>query len=363
MKNSFGQSVSLSVFGESHGSCVGALLSGMAPGIGVDEEYIKARLALRRGIDGISTARREEDAFEIKSGVFEGKTTGTPICITVPNGDTRSRDYAKTRFLARPSHADYTAFAKYHGYEDYRGGGHFSGRITAGVVAAGAIAQSALEGIGVLIGTHVKRCAGVDDAPFCDFPAEIKALEGSAFGVIDGARGEAMKDAILKAAAEGDSVGGVLETAIYGLPAGIGEPWFDSLESVLAHALFSIPAVKGVEFGAGFALADMRGSEANDAFFAEDGAVRTRTNNSGGINGGISNGMPLVVRCAVRPTPSIYKEQQTVDISTGENARLLINGRHDPAIVHRARVVADSLAAVAVCDMIAQRFGTDALKG
>lgn len=359
MKNCFGQSVTLSIFGESHGASIGAVLSGLAPGVKVDEDYIRSRLDLRRAVGRISTARREEDSFTICSGVFNGRTTGTPICILIPNGDTRSKDYAATRSLARPSHADYTAFCKYHGFEDYRGGGHFSGRLTAPVVAAGAIALSALKGKGIFIGTHIKRCAGIDDADFGNVKEEIEALEGKPFGVIDDECGERMKRAVLEAAQAGDSVGGVLETVAAGVPAGVGEPWFDSLESVISHLLFSIPAVKGVEFGAGFALADMRGSEANDPFRMADGRVTTVTNNSGGINGGISNGMPIVVRCAVRPTPSIYGEQDTVDFFKGEDAALSINGRHDPAVIHRARVVADSAVALALCDMLAQRFGTD----
>lgn len=362
MKNTFGQSVTISIFGESHGAQIGAVLDGMAPGVKVDEEYIKSRLELRRAIGKISTARKEEDLFTICSGVFNGYTTGTPICILIPNANTQSKDYAATRALARPAHADYTAFCKYHGFEDYRGGGHFSGRLTAPLVAAGAIAQSALKSKGILIGTHIKRCAGINDAEFNDIAKDIEVLESKQFGVLNDERGELMKSAIVEAANEGDSVGGVLETAVIGLPAGVGEPWFDSLESTLAHMLFSIPAVKGVEFGAGFGIADMQGSRANDSFYTEGGIIRTKANNNGGINGGISNGMPIIVRCAIKPTPSIYKKQDTVDFLKGENALLQINGRHDPAIIHRARVVADAAVAIALCDMLALRFGTDYLR-
>lgn len=362
MKNTFGQSVTVSIFGESHGEAIGAVLGGMAPGIKIDEEYIRSRLALRRAVGSISTARQEGDRFTICSGVFNGYTTGSPICIIIPNEQKNSKDYEKTRFLARPGHADYTAFCKYHGFEDFRGGGHFSGRLTAPLVAVGAIAQSALKDKGIYIGTHIKRCAGINDAEFSDIAADIEALEGKQFGVLDDERGELMKAAILQAAGEGDSVGGVLETAIIGMPAGVGEPFFDSLESVLAHVMFSVPAVKGVEFGKGFMLAEMKGSEANDSFCIKEGKTETETNNSGGINGGISNGMPIIMRCAVKPTPSIYKKQNTVDIHSGENAVLQIQGRHDPAIIHHARVVADSAAALVVCDMLAMRYGTDFLR-
>lgn len=362
MKNTFGQSVSLTIFGESHGEQIGAVLDGMAPGIKIDEEYVKGRLALRRAVGRISTARQEEDKFSICSGVWNGYTTGTPICILIPNQNTQSKDYAATRAMARPGHADYTAYCKYHGFEDYRGGGHFSGRLTAPLVAAGAIAQSALKAKGIYIGTHIKRCASIDDIDLTDLQADINALESKPFGVLDDEKGELMKAAILAAAEEGDSVGGILETVITGVPAGVGEPFFDSVESVLSHIMFSIPAVKGVEFGKGFAIADMKGNTANDPFFAEDGKIGTKTNNNGGINGGITNGMPIIMRCAIKPTPSIYKEQSTVDIFKGENAVLQINGRHDPAIIHRARVVADAAAALAVCDMLAMRFGTDFLR-
>lgn len=363
MKNTFGTSVTVTLFGESHGAQIGAVLDGMAPGIPVDVEYIKSRLDLRRPVGRISTARKEADNFTLCSGVFNGYTTGTPICILIPNENTQSKDYSATRSLARPGHADYTAYCKYHGFEDYRGGGHFSGRLTAPLVAAGAIALSALKSKGIYIGTHIKRCGGIEDRAFDDLRGDIAALEDMPFAVLDGEKGAEMQKAILSAAEEGDSVGGVLETAIIGMPAGVGEPWFDSLESVLAHMLFSIPAVKGVEFGLGFDVAGGKGSTVNDPFYMENGTVATKSNNNGGINGGISNGMPIIVRCAIKPTPSIFKPQQTVDFVKEQNATLCINGRHDPAIIHRARVVADSVTALALCDMLAQRYGTDYLRG
>lgn len=363
MKNTFGNSVNITLFGESHGEMIGAVLDGIAPGIPVDRSFISHQLSLRKPQGKISTSRKEQDDFEIVSGVFNGRTTGTPICILIPNKDTNSADYAKTLSLPRPGHADFTAHIKYLGYEDYRGGGHFSGRLTAPLVAAGAIVISALREKGILIGTHIKRCAGIQDPDFSDLCQEIPRLNETAFPVICEETGENMKRRIEAAASEKDSVGGVLETAVIGMPAGVGEPWFDSLEGVLSHGLFSIPAVKGVEFGAGFGFADLRGSEANDPIVLEQDRIRTLSNNNGGINGGISNGMPLIFRCAVKPTPSIALPQKTVNIETNENAILEIKGRHDPAILHRARVVVDSITALVLCDQLALRYGTDWLGG
>jgi chorismate synthase len=360
MKNTFGNSVSVTLFGESHGEMTGVVIDGLAPGIAVDTAFIKSQLKKRRPAGKTGTARKEADNFKIISGVFEGKTTGTPVCIIIPNEKANSSDYALNSFIPRPGHADYTANKKYHGFEDYRGGGHFSGRITAALTAAGSILLDALSARGILIGTHIARCAGIDDAPFSDdLRADLKRLNTLPFAVLDEVRGEEMKAAAAAAAEAGDSVGGVLETAALGVPAGIGEPWFDTLEGLLAHALFSIPAVKGVEFGAGFSISDKKGSEANDAFLLDGGKIVTRTNHNGGINGGISNGMPLVFRCAVKPTPSVSAEQRTVNLASGEEETLRVGGRHDPAIVHRARIVADSVTSIVLCDLLAQRYGTD----
>ena len=366
MKNSFGNSLVITLFGESHGEYIGAVLDGLAPGIKIDDEYIGAKLALRRPSGKISTARVEADEYKIVSGVFNGYTTGTPLCILIPNEDKRSGDYRELYGKARPSHADYAAFCKYHGFEDYRGGGHFSGRITAALVAAGAIARGALRDKGILIGTHMARCGGVSDRGFdvAEPENDLDFLADAPFPVLDSEAAEEMQNVILNAREEGDSVGGVLETLVLGLPAGVGEPWFDTVESVLSHALFGIPAIKGVEFGEGFALADMWGSQANDVFRAQaDGTLATQTNHNGGINGGITNGMPLRFRCAVKPTPSIYKPQQTADFLTGENVDLQISGRHDPCIVHRARAVVDAMTAIVLCDLLAGRYGTDWLGG
>ena len=363
MKNSLGSSVIVTLFGESHGAELGVVIDGLAPGILVDEAFIAHQLDLRRPQGNISTARHEADTFRIVSGVFQGKTTGTPLALLIPNESQHSKDYAATRALARPGHADYTAFAKYHGFEDYRGGGHFSGRVTAPLVAAGAICLQALASKGIFIGTHIAQLGSVRDAAFAGEEGALKQqlieLDQRIFATLCEEAAEAMRAEIEAAAAAHNSVGGVLETAVVGMPAGVGEPWFDSLESVLSHGLFSIPAVKGVEFGAGFDLACSTGSTFNDAFRMEGSRVVTTTNNNGGINGGISNGMPLLMRCAVKPTPSIFQPQQTVDFMSGQNATLEIQGRHDPAIIHRARVVVDSVVALVLCDMLALRYGTD----
>lgn len=359
MKNTFGSSVSLTLFGESHGVAIGCVLDGIAPGIKVDEEYINKKISQRMPYGKISTARHEEDKPEIVSGVYNGFTTGTPIAIIIKNVDTHSKDYSATRELARPGHADFTAFSKYHGFEDFRGGGHFSGRITAPVVAAGAILLSALKEKGIYIGTHIKKCAGVEDRNFDNIKNDILDIDDKIFSVLDSDKENEMKANIEKAAENKDSVGGVLETAIYGLPAGVGEPWFDSLESMLSHAIFGMPAVKGIEFGKGFEFSDMLGSNANDPFSMENGEVKTTTNNNAGINGGITNGMPVIFRTAIKPTPSIFRKQDTVNFFKNENAEIELQGRHDPCIVHRASVVQDSLTALVVADMLALRFGTD----
>ena len=362
MKNTFGTSVAITLFGESHGAYIGATIDGLAPGIPIHPAYIDHMLTLRRPAGQISTARKEEDAYSIVSGVVNGKTTGTPVTILIPNENVISSDYVQMKTVARPSHADYTADCKYHGYQDSRGGGHFSGRITAALVAAGAICKQALEQKGIRIGTHVAKCAGILDRGFSNLASDIKNLNEKTFAVLDDEKGEKMQEAILAAASEGDSVGGILETAIIGMPAGVGEPWFDTVEGLLSHMMFSIPAVKGIEFGAGFAIADMKGSEANDPLRMEGGKVITTKNDNGGINGGITNGMPIVFRTAIKPTPTIFQPQDTVDFRAMTDAVLEPKGRHDPAVVHRARVVQDAASAVVLCDALALRYGTDWLK-
>ncbi len=362
MKNIFGNALTLTLFGESHGPMIGATLDGLAPGIDIDEGSIRAALDLRRPRGKISTARREADPFEIVSGVINGKSTGTPLTLLIPNGDTKSGDY--TYGVARPSHADLAANFKYHGFEDYRGGGHFSGRLTAALTAVCAPLRDALEKKGVAVGTHILSLNGIRDRDFdgSRLGEDIASLRHRPFPVLDDGAEAAMTARIEEAAAAGDSVGGVLETVVRGVPAGLGEPFFDSVESRLAHALFSIPAVKGVEFGAGFRFADMTGSAANDPIrVSGDGGYVTVSNHNGGINGGITNGMPIVFRAAVKPTPTIRIPQDTVNFLTGENAETAGGGRHDPAIVHRARIVVDSLCAFVLADLMTERFGTDYL--
>lgn len=359
MKNTFGTSLTVTLFGESHGPAIGAVLDGIAPGIPVCEEEIREQLSLRRPVGAISTARQETDEFQILSGVHGGYTTGTPIAIVIPNRDTRPTDYDGFATVARPSHADYTAECKYHGYQDKRGGGHFSGRVTAALVAVGAIVRGALARKGIRIGTHVLSCGGVNDRAFDNVERDIDALAHKPFAVLSDEAGDAMRAAILRAKEAGDSVGGVLETAIVGMPGGVGEPWFDTVEGLLSHALFSIPAVKGVEFGDGFAIAQKTGSQANDCWRMQEGKVISTTNHSGGINGGITNGMPVLFRVAVKPTPTIGLAQDSVDLASGENATLASRGRHDPAIVHRARAVVDAVSAIVLADLLAGRYGTD----
>lgn len=334
MKNTIGNSLTVTLFGESHGKAIGAVLDGMPSGIKVDEEYIASQLTRRRPKDALSTPRQEKDEFSILSGVFEGRTTGTPICITIPNADTHSSDYGEMQYKMRPSHADYTANCRYNGFQDYRGGGHFSGRITAALVAAGALVLPALNKKGIYVSTNVLSIAG-------------ETVE------------EKRNEKILAAKTEGDSVGGVLETLITGVPAGVGEPWFDTVEGMLSHAIFSIPAVKGIEFGLGFNFADKKGSEANDQMYADGDSVKCYTNNNGGVMGGITNGMPIVFRTVIKPTPTISKEQKTVDISTMQNTTISARGRHDPCIVHRASVVVESVAALVIADMLNAKYGTD----
>jgi len=359
MKNTFGTSLCVTLFGESHGDTVGATLDGVCPGLPVNEEAVKKALALRRPTG--ETARREPDDFRFVSGVYRGVTTGTPLTVLIKNTDARPADYEAFSSVARPSHADYTAFVKYHGHADPRGGGHQSGRLTAPLVAVGTVIREALSQKGIEIATHVSRLGGVCDRPFSDYEADFALVKNEAFPVLDKAKKEEMEFVIASAAQNGDSVGGALETAVTGLPAGLGEPWFDSFEGVLSHILFSVPAVKGVSFGDGFSFADERGSEANDSFYAASDRLLTRTNRSGGINGGISNGMPVLFSTVLRPTPSIALPQETADFLKNENTVLSVKGRHDACIASRAAVVINAVTALAVADLYASRFGTDRL--
>lgn len=361
MRNTFGSNITITLFGESHGEAVGCVLDGIAPGIEVNEEYVAAQMQKRKAVGNISTPRKESDTVEIMSGVKNGFTEGTPILLLIRNTNKKSSSYSALEDTPRPSHADYTAEMKYHGYQDKSGGGHFSGRLTAPIVAAGAIIGYALKKKGIEIGTHIKELHGIRDRAFENLSEDIALLDGKEFPVLDESATRKMTDEILAAASEGDSVGGVLECAVTGVACGVGEPWFDTVEGMLAKAMLSIPGVKGIEFGLGFEFAKKYGSEANDAFaFAEDKVV-TLTNNNGGINGGITNGMPIIFSLAVKPTPSIFKEQSSVDLKTGENKKIKIEGRHDPAIIHRARAVVDAMCAITIADLLVTRFGTDYL--
>ena len=361
MKNTFGNAVKVTLFGESHGDAIGVVIDGIAPGIEIDYNFIDRQLDRRRSKTHVCTPRSETDDYKIISGVFEGHTTGTPLCIVIPNRDTKSSDYQLFSSVARPGHADYTANCKYHGYQDYRGGGHFSGRITVALVAAGAIIQSALEKKGIYVGTHIKKCAGVDDRAFVDYISDIKKIHSSKFSILDDEKGIEMIESASAIKANNDSTGGIMETAIIGVPTGVGEPWFDSIESMLSHAMFSIPAIKGVEFGAGFSCADMTGSQMNDEFYVDGDKILTKSNNNGGINGGISNGMPIVFSCAVKPTSSISRKQKTVNFIDMVDTEVEIGGRHDSTIIPRACVVAETLSAIVIADLLVERFGTDYL--
>ncbi len=355
MKNNIGTNISMTLFGESHGAAVGVVLDGLPAGFAIDTDRIKSDMDKRKAKGRISTQRHEADAVKIVSGFFEGKTTGTPLTLVIQNTNTRSSDYTKTHGRLRPGHADYTAFEKYHGFQDYRGGGHFSGRLTAPIVAAGSICRQILEANGVQIGSHIEQLYTVHDDVFSNdidvLKDQIHTVNQKDFATLDPQCETEMKALIEKVAAEGDSLGGIVETAVIGLPTGLGEPAFDSVESILSHLLFSVPAVKGVSFGLGFGFANVKGSTANDDFEYKDGKISTLTNHNAGINGGITNGMPIIIHTCVKPTPSIYKEQASVDYLTKENVKLQIQGRHDPCIIHRARIVIDSVVAFGLLDL------------
>ena len=319
------------IFGESHGPAIGVVLEGVPSGVEMDLDFIRAELQRRApGKSALTTARKEADEPEILSGVFDGKTTGTPLCAIIRNTDPRSKDYAKLKHLPRPSHADYAGAVRYGGFNDYRGGGHFSGRLTAPLVFAGALAKLILQEKGVIITSAISILEGTPDPS----PEEIEEI-------------------ILAARKAGDSVGGAISCTVTGISAGFGAPDFGcNAEGIFAQHLFAVPAVKGIAFGAGFGFSCMRGSEANDPFYMEEGQVKTRTNASGGINGGITNGMPIVFEVAIRPTPSIAMEQNTVDLAEKKDATLVIEGRHDPCIVQRALPVVEAAAALASCELL-----------
>jgi len=341
------------IFGESHGPAIGVTLTRVPAGLELDMEAVAKEMARRApGGNPLSTARKESDQPEIISGLFRGKTTGTPLTALIPNGDTHSRDYEALRTHPRPSHADYAAWVRYGGNADYRGGGHFSGRLTAPLVFAGAIAKQLLALRGIKVGAHISNIYGICDGPL-EAPEDLLPLAEKGFPVLDDAQGDLMQQAILEAKKDGDSVGGAIECALWGLPAGIGDPDLGrNVEGIFSKHLFAVPAVKAVGFGMGVAFALMRGSEANDPFQVKEGKVVTATNHAGGINGGITNGMPVVFEVTLRPTPSISLPQETVDLTAMERYELTVEGRHDPCVVLRAVPVIEAAAALAGCELL-----------
>jgi chorismate synthase len=355
MSSIWGKNLKISVFGESHSSAIGVVVDGLPAGIGIDFEKVDASLKRRMPVSAdYSTARKETDEVEILSGFFNGHTTGTPLAGIIRNRDAHSADYDELRTKPRPSHADHTGFVKYDGFGDYRGGGHFSGRLTAPIVFAGSIAEQWLVQKGICIGAHIASIGEYSDTPFSIQTAaqDIRVLLGKAIAVIDDHAGKKMLEAVSHAKEQGDSVGGVVECIAIGLPAGLGDPIFDSVESVLAGMMFSIPAVKGMEFGAGFSISKMRGSEANDAPVFMNGRITYKTNHNGGVLGGITNGMPLIFRTAFKPTASIASEQDTIDLLSKENTTIKIKGRHDACIVPRAVEVVRCAAALCLADLM-----------
>ncbi len=355
MSSEFGNIIRVSVFGQSHGKAIGVVVDGLPAGEAIDLEELQRFLDRRRpGTGPLSTARKETDVPEFLSGLEGGKTCGAPLCAVIKNADQHSKDYGELADKPRPGHADFTAWAKWGGHADMRGGGHFSGRLTAPLCVAGGIAKQILARRGIFVGAHLASVAGICDRPFPLYPtaALFSEIAAKPFPVLDGEAGERMRAAILDAKNDLDSVGGVIECAATGLPPGLGEPMFGGVENRLAAALFGIPAVKGVEFGEGFRAAELRGSENNDPFTLEDGEIRAETNRAGGILGGITTGMPLVLRAAVKPTPSIGRPQKTVRLSAMEAAELAIHGRHDPCVAHRAVPVAEAVTAAVLLDML-----------
>ena len=343
------------IFGESHGPAIGVVLEGLPSGVPLDMDFISREMDRRRArAGGLSTTRLEADAPEILSGMYQGKLTGTPLSAVIRNGNTRSQDYEATRNLARPSHGDYTGFVRYHGCSDPRGGGHFSGRLTAPLVFAGSVARLLLREKGIEIGAHIAAIAGERDARFDPVGVDARTLCGlaqSRFPLLNPEKEAPMRRAVAEARAAQDSVGGVIECAAVGVRAGVGSPFFGSVESVVSQLAFSVPAVKAIAFGDGMALAEMRGSEANDAMRMDGDGVTCESNHNGGVTGGITNGMPVIFRAAIKPTPSIARAQRTVDVAKRENAVLEIAGRHDPCIVPRAVVVMESILAIALCEL------------
>ncbi|MDY4920938.1 MAG: chorismate synthase [Phascolarctobacterium sp.] len=356
MSGIYGLNIKMAIYGESHGKAIGVVLDGLPPGLALDEEEIAREMARRApGQSILTTARKEKDAVEIQSGFFNGYTTGTPLCARIQNGDQHSKDYSILKDKMRPGHGDYAGHVRYQGFNDYRGGGHFSARLTAPLVFAGAVAKQALAQYGITIGAHILSINNITEErfnPLGESAETLCAIDSKAFPVMNDSIGEAMQERIIEAKGSLNSVGGIIELMALNLPAGIGAPYFDSVESRLSQILFSVPAVKGIEFGDGFGFPAMTGAEANDQMHYEDGKVCCYTNHNGGITGGITNGMPLIFRVAMKPTPSISREQKTVDLAEQTDTTLTIVGRHDPCIVQRAIPVIEAVTAWVIWDLL-----------
>ena len=353
MSSMTGKNIKISVFGQSHSEAIGVVIDSLPAGVTLDMEKIYAFMARRApGNNAFSTARKEADKPEILSGLVNNTTCGAPLCAVIHNTNTRSGDYANLKDCPRPSHADYAAAVKYNGFNDVAGGGHFSGRLTAPLCFAGAVCTQILKSRGINIKAHIYSIGNVKDTPFDMVNITSEDIASKDFPVIDDNAGKEMQEVILTAKSEADSVGGIIECAVTGVPAGCGDPMFDGVENIIAKNIFGIPAVKGIEFGNGFECTTLRGSENNDAYTLRDGKIVTTTNNSGGITGGITTGMPIVFRTAIKPTPSIGKEQDSVSLSENTDKKLVIHGRHDPCIVQRAVPVIEAVAAISILDIL-----------
>lgn len=361
MSYSFGKNFKVTLFGQSHSEDLGIVIEGISAGYKINKDLIRKNLERRRpGKNKFSTARKEDDDFKIVSGEVEGITCGAPLCALIENKDQRSKDYDNLKDRPRPSHGDYPAYVKFKGFNDIRGGGQFSGRMTAPIVIAGSIAEDLLLKRGIKIYSRIKSIGQASDIDInlnkigeeklCD-------LKNEDFPVFQNEAREKMQEEILKAKEDGDSIGGIVETFILNMPVGIGEPFFDSIESVISHAVFSVPGIRGIEFGSGFEAAKMNGSSHNDEYHYENGEVKTRTNNHGGIIGGLSSGMPIIFRTAVKPTSSIAKAQNTISLKDKKNVNLKIVGRHDPSIVPRALVAIEMITALAILDLVMEGEG------
>ena len=353
MSSMTGKNIKVSVFGQSHSAAIGVVIDGLPAGFTLDMEKIYAFMARRApGNNAFSTQRKEADKPEIMSGLVDNTTCGAPLCAVIHNTNTRSGDYSNLKDCPRPSHADYAASVRYDSFNDIAGGGHFSGRLTAPLCFAGAVCMQILESRNINIKAHIYSIDNEKDTPFDFVSVTDTDIASKDFPVIDDEAGKRMQDVILEAKADADSVGGIIECAVTGVPAGYGNPMFDGVENIIAKNIFGVPAVKGIEFGNGFECTTIKGSENNDSYTVRDGRIVTQTNNAGGITGGITTGMPIVFRAAMKPTPSIGKEQDSVSLSEMTDKKLVIHGRHDPCIVQRAVPVIEAVAAISVLDIL-----------